>query len=69
MTRTVTLGGNAFPVAGNFPQPGQQAPAFSLVGRTLADTTLADFAGKRKILNIFVCMSSHKAQIFIISNA
>ncbi len=53
MTRTVTLGGNAFPVAGDFPQPGQQAAAFSLVGRTLADTTLADFAGQRKILNIF----------------
>jgi len=53
MTRTVTLGGNAVPVAGNFPQPGQTAPAFSLVGRTLAATTLADFAGKRKILNIF----------------
>ena len=53
MTRNVTLGGNPVPVAGSFPQPGQAAPAFSLVGKTLADVTLADFAGKRKILNIF----------------
>ncbi len=53
MANTVTLGGNPIPVAGNLPQPGQQAPALSLVGKTLADVTLADFAGKRKVLNIF----------------
>ncbi len=53
MTRNVTLGGNPIPVNGEFPQPGQQAPAFSLVGKTLADTSLGDFAGKRKVLNIF----------------
>ena len=53
MANTVTLGGNPVPVNGNLPQPGQPAPAFSLVGKTLADVTLADFAGKRKVLNIF----------------
>jgi thiol peroxidase len=53
MTRTVTLGGNPVPVEGNFPQPGQQAPALFLVGKDLADVTLASFAGKRKVLNIF----------------
>ncbi len=53
MTRTVTLGGNPVPVEGDFPQPGRQAPAFSLVGKDLADVTLAAFAGKRKVLNIF----------------
>ena len=53
MANTVTLGGNPIPVNGTFPIPGQQAPAFSLVGKTLADVTLGDFAGKRKILNIF----------------
>ncbi len=51
MANTVTLGGNPVPVNGNLPQPGQAAPAFSLVGKTLADVTLADFAGKRKVLN------------------
>ncbi|CAD5110539.1 thiol peroxidase [Zestomonas carbonaria] len=49
----VTLKGNPIEVAGQLPQPGQQAPAFSLVGKDLADVTLASLAGKRKVLNIF----------------
>ena len=53
MANTVTLGGTPFTVAGSFPQKGQTAPAFSLVGKDLADVTLASFAGKRKVLNIF----------------
>ena len=53
MTSTVTLAGNPIQVEGNFPQPGQQAPAFTLVGKDLADVSLASLAGKRKILNIF----------------
>ncbi len=53
MTSTVTLGGKPFQLSGSFPQPGQVAPAFSLVGKNLADVTLGSFAGQRKILNIF----------------
>ncbi|HEX5394533.1 MAG TPA: thiol peroxidase [Rhodocyclaceae bacterium] len=53
MSTTVTLGGNAIEVAGNFPAKGQQAPAFSLVGKDLADVSLSSLAGKRKVLNIF----------------
>lgn len=53
MSSTVTLGGNPIEVAGNFPRAGQTAPKFSLVGKDLSDVTLTDFAGKRKILNIF----------------
>ena len=53
MANTVALGGNPVEVAGSFPQKGQHAPAFSLVGKDLSDVTLASFAGKRKILNIF----------------
>jgi thiol peroxidase len=53
MANTVTLGGNPVQVAGTFPQKGQTAPAFSLVGNDLADVTLEKFAGKRKVLNIF----------------
>jgi thiol peroxidase len=49
---TVTLGGNPLDVAGNFPQKGQSVPDFKLVGKDLKDVTLADFAGKRKVLNI-----------------
>ena len=53
MANTVTLGGNPVQVTGNFPQKGQTAPAFSLVAKDLADTPLASYAGKRKVLNIF----------------
>jgi len=48
----VTLGGNAIEVGGTFPSVGQKAPEFSLVGKDLKPVTLADFAGKRKVLNI-----------------
>lgn len=48
----VTLGGNPINVAGNFPQKGQTAPEFKLVGKDLKDVSLQDFAGKRKVLNI-----------------
>lgn len=53
MSSTVTLAGNPIDVGGNFPQAGEHAPAFTLVGKDLADVTLASLAGKRKILNIF----------------
>ncbi len=49
----VTLKGNPVNVDGQLPQKGAQAPAFSLVGGDLADVTLENFAGKRKVLNIF----------------
>lgn len=53
MSATVTLGGNPVELAGNLPLPGQRARNFSLVAKDLSDVTLASFAGKRKILNIF----------------
>lgn len=53
MSATVTLAGNPIEVAGDLPKKNQQAQAFTLVGKDLADVTLASFAGKRKILNIF----------------
>ena len=53
MSQSVTLGGNAIPVNGHFPQKGESAPAFSLVGKDLADVTLDNYTGQRKILNIF----------------
>ncbi len=49
----VTQKGNPIQIKGVLPQVGAQAPAFSLVAGDLADTTLASFAGKRKVLNIF----------------
>jgi thiol peroxidase len=49
---TVTLAGNPIELAGNFPKVGQSAAAFALVGKDLKDVRLADYAGKRKVLNI-----------------
>ena len=48
----VTLGGNPIEVSGTFPKVGDTAPDFKLVNKDLADVSLADFAGKKKILNI-----------------
>ncbi|ROH87928.1 thiol peroxidase [Pseudomethylobacillus aquaticus] len=50
---TVTLKGNPVNLAGNLPQSGQSAPDFTLADKSRADTNLASFAGKRKVLNIF----------------
>ncbi|HFC8542670.1 thiol peroxidase [Neisseria weaveri] len=49
----VTLRGNAVEVGGEFPVKGASAPDFSLTAGDLSQKTLADFAGKRKVLNIF----------------
>jgi thiol peroxidase len=48
----VTLGGNPIEVSGTFPKVGDTAPDFRLVNKDLADVSLADFAGRKKILNI-----------------
>lgn len=53
MSNSVTLKGGAVQIGGNFPQKGQTAPNFCLADKTRADVSLANFAGKRKILNIF----------------
>ena len=49
----VTLGGNPITIDGQLPQAGAAAPAFTLVAGDLSEATLATFAGKRKIVNIF----------------
>lgn len=53
MSSTVKLAGNPVVVSGHFPQPGELAPSFSLVGKDLADASLAGFGKQRKVLNIF----------------
>ena len=49
----VTLQGQPIRIDGNFPAVGQTAPDFVLTANDLSDKALADFAGKRKVLNIF----------------
>jgi len=49
---TVTLQGNPFRVDGSLPAAGTAAPALNLTNGDLADVTLANYAGKRKVLNI-----------------
>ncbi len=49
----VTLKGNPVQVEGELPQIGTQAADFTLTAGDLSDATLATFAGKRKVLNIF----------------
>ena len=53
MSTTITLRGNPVRVDGDFPGVGAKAPAMTLTSGTLADVGLKDFAGKRKVLNIF----------------
>ena len=50
---TTHLQGNPVPTSGELPAKGSKAPDFRLTDKDLADRTLADFAGKRKVLNIF----------------
>ncbi len=50
---TVTLGGNAIKTSGELPKVGSKAPNFELIKTDLSTATLADFAGKKLVLNIF----------------
>ncbi len=49
---TVTLKGNPIHTIGDLPAVGRKAPDFKLVNGDLKDVSLADFKGKRKVLNI-----------------
>ncbi|WP_028022157.1 thiol peroxidase [Enterovibrio calviensis] len=63
----VTFQGNELNIMGNFPAEGDAAPSFVLCADDLSDITLADFSGKKLILNIFpsidtpVCANSVRA--------
>ncbi|GHB23861.1 thiol peroxidase [Salinicola rhizosphaerae] len=50
--QTVTRGGVAVEVGGRFPQVGESLPSFTLTNDALEEVGTADFAGKRKVLNI-----------------
>lgn len=48
----ITFKGNEITTNGQPPAVGEKAPDFHLVKADLSDVGLADFAGKRKVLNI-----------------
>ena len=54
----VTLKGKPVTLSGELPRVGQQAPDFRLVGENLADVSLADYQGKKKILNIYISVDT-----------
>lgn len=49
---TIKLGGNPIHTVGELPKTGEKAPDFRLTRSDLKDVSLADYAGKKKILNI-----------------
>ncbi len=49
----VTLKGNPVNTIGELPNVGNQAPAFDLVKTDLSEISLADYEGKKIVLNIF----------------
>lgn len=63
---TITVNGSPFATIGEIPPPGTQAPDFRLVNPDMVDVSLADFAGKRKIISIIlsvgtpVCQASNR---------
>jgi thiol peroxidase len=49
----VTLKGNPVQTIGDLPAVGESAPGFTLVDKELNEISLADYAGKKVVLNIF----------------
>lgn len=49
---TITFQGHPIQTCGDLPSVGRVAPSFSLANSALENVTLANYAGKRKILNI-----------------
>ncbi|MDI1255570.1 MAG: thiol peroxidase [Flavobacterium sp.] len=50
---SIKLGGNPINTSGELPKTGTTAPDFKLVKTDLSEVSLADFAGKKLVLNIF----------------
>ena len=55
---TITLEGNEIHTVGELPTVGSDAPAFTLTNGDMGETSLADYAGKKVILNIFVAIDT-----------
>jgi len=54
----ITMKGNPVQTAGDLPAVGSKAPAFTLTGGDLSDASLADWAGKTVVLNVFISLDT-----------
>jgi len=50
---SITLKGNAIETSGQLPGKGSSAADFRLVRSDLSEASLGDYAGKKKVLNVF----------------
>lgn len=61
----ITFKGNRMRTAGALPAVGSRLPGFTLTGKDLADVTLADFAGKRLVFNIFPSLDTEVCAVSV----
>jgi thiol peroxidase len=60
---TITLQGNEIHTNGDVPAVGTQAPDFCLTTKKLADVSLADYAGKKKLISIVPSLDTPVCQL------
>lgn len=60
---TITLKGNPIQTVGTLPAKGAAAPDFKLVAGDLSEASLANFAGKKKIINIVPSLDTGVCQV------
>ena len=60
---TITLKGTEFHTNGDLPAVGAQAPDFLLTTKDLADVSLADYAGKKKLISIVPSLDTPVCQL------
>jgi len=54
----ITFKGNPVNTSGDLPEVGEKAPDFLLTKTDLTDVTLADFKGRKLVLNIFISVET-----------
>lgn len=54
----ITFKGNPVNTSGDLPEVGEKAPDFLLTKTNMTDTTLADFRGRKLVLNIFISVET-----------
>ncbi|MEW5009366.1 MAG: thiol peroxidase [Cycloclasticus sp.] len=60
---TITLKGAEFHTNGELPTVGSQAPDFILTTQSLADVSLSDYAGKKKLISIVPSLDTPVCQL------